>query len=224
MATTKSERAYWELRRAVVTGELAEGTILEEHDLLERLGVGRTPLREAMKRLAHDEFVIWYPHHSATVRTTTIAELTQLYEARHIFEIPAARIAAERVTPSELETLDDLCDSFDEAVQAGDTYAVAERDYDIHLAIAKASHNRFLIDAVAHLNCGSLRLWFHSYRRLGTERINDDHRRAVNALRLHDAETAATVGREHIEFSHQRQLKLHGLAHLAEHHQLQGSA
>jgi DNA-binding GntR family transcriptional regulator len=179
-----------------------------------RLGVGRTPIREAIKKLALEEFVIWPPHRTPYVRTTSAYDLAQLYEARHIFEIPAARLAAERANQSNLDEMALHCDLFDRAVDAKEMYDVAEHDYDFHLAIAKASQNRFLIDAVQHLNCGSLRLWFHSYIHLGTERINEDHRRELDAIQQRDAEQAATVGREHILFSHQRQLGLHGLGPL----------
>src|SRR5690606_31344355 len=101
----------------------------------------------------------------------------------YIFEIPAAQSAAERATSVELDRLEQCCDQLDRAIAANEMYEVAEFDYEFHLGIAEASHNRYLVDAVHRLNCGSLRLWYHSYVHLGTERINEDHRRAVEALR-----------------------------------------
>ncbi len=211
-SSTKTERTYWLLRHAIVSGELPEDTALDDVELMSRFDVGRTPLREAIKRLALEEFVIWPPHRTPYVRTTSAYDLAQLYEARHIFEIPAAQLAAERATDADLNQLEKHCDLLDQAIAARDMYQVAEHDYDFHIGVAKASKNRFLVEAVSHLNCGSLRLWYQNYVRLGTDRISEDHRRALQALRDRDVEQAAAAGRDHIQFSHERQLTLHGLA------------
>lgn len=209
---TKTERTYWLLREAIVSGELEEDSPLDDGQLMARFHVGRTPLREAIKRLAIEEFVVWPPHRTPYVRTTSVHDLAQLYEARQIFEIPAARVAAERATEADLADLEKYCDQLDDAIAAGDMYDVAEHDYDFHIGVAKASKNRFLVEAVSHLNCGSLRLWYQNYVQLGTDRISDDHRKALRALRRRNPDEAAKVGRAHIQFSHERQLILHGLA------------
>lgn len=208
---TKTERAYWALRKAIVTGEIGEASALDDFELAARFDVGRTPIREAIKRLALEELIIWLPHRTPHVRTTSVDDLTQLYEARHFLEIPAARLAAERATNSDLNDMKQYCDLFDGAVADNQMYDAAERDYDFHLAVAKASHNRFLVDAVGHLNCGSLRLWYRGYLQLGIERINEDHRRELAAIRQQDPAAAEAVARSHIEFSHERQLRVFGL-------------
>lgn len=215
-SSTKSEEAYWAIREAIVTGEIKEEAQLDDAELMLRFGVGRTPLREALKRLAMEEFVIWPAHRTPYVRTTSASDLSQLYEARHIFEVPAARFAAERASQSELRKLADACDGFDEAIDADAMYKAAEHDYDFHLGIAEASHNRFLVDAVSHLNRGSLRLWYLSYTEIGVDGINEGHRRALSAMRERDPDSAAVAARDHIRFSHQRQLELHGLNTIAE--------
>jgi DNA-binding GntR family transcriptional regulator len=210
-SSTKTERTYWLLREAIVSGELQEDTALDDKELMSRFHVGRTPVREAIKRLALEEFVIWPSHRTPYVRTTGAYDLAQLYEARHIFEIPAARLAADRATDADLAQLEEHCDLLDKAIASRNMYEVAELDYDFHIGVAKASKNRFLVEAVSHLNCGSLRLWYQNYVQLGTDRISEDHRRALKALRRRDSEDAATACRDHIQFSHERQLKLHGL-------------
>ncbi|MBT2268987.1 GntR family transcriptional regulator [Rhodococcus erythropolis] len=209
--STKSETAYWLLREAIVRGDIEADTPLDDGTLMKQLGVGRTPVREAIKRLALEEFVIWPTHRTPYVRTTSSYDLSQLYEARHIFEIPAARLAAERCAPADLAELERHCSLLDDAIDSGDMYRVAEHDYDFHIGVAKASKNRFLADAVSHLNCGSLRLWYQNYTQLGTDRISEDHRRILTALREHDVESAASAGFDHVQFSHERQLQLHGL-------------
>jgi len=209
--TTKTEQAYWILRRAIVSGEFSDWAPLDELELMSRIDVGRTPIREAIKRLASEEFVVWHPHRTPHVRTTSADDLASLYEARQIFEVTAARLAAERATPMDLDALERLSDQLDAAI-AGDTfYEVAELDYDFHLALASASHNRFLVEAISHLNFGSLRLWYRSYVHLGIDTINDHHREQVDAIRNRDTVLAVSIAQSHIEFFHERQLRLFGL-------------
>src|ERR1700683_3665776 len=209
---TKTEHAYWVLRRAIVTGGFDDGAPLDEVELMSRFDVGRTPIREAIKRLAGEEFIIWHPHRTPHVRSTSADDLASLFEARHFFEIPAVRLAAQRATPAELELMEQVCGQLDAAIVDSKLYEAVELDYDFHLALAKASHNRFLVNAISHLNFGSLRLWYRSYVRMGTEGINDHHLQQLDAIRSHNADLAVSIAREHIKYSHQRQLRQFGLA------------
>ena len=209
---TKTEQAYWVLRKAIVTGEFNDWASLDEVELMSRVDVGRTPIREAIKQLASEEFVVWHSHRTPYVRSTSADDLAALFEARHLFEIPAARLAAQRATPADLDLMQRLADKLDAAVAGAKLYEAVELDYDFHLALAKASHNRFLVDAISHLNFGSLRLWYRSYVRMGTESINDHHRQELEAIRRHDADLAVSIAQAHIDFSHERQLRVFGLA------------
>jgi len=209
---TKTEHAYWVLRRAIVTGGFDDGAPLDEVELMSRFDVGRTPIREAIKRLAGEEFIIWHPHRTPHVRSTSADDLASLFEARHFFEIPAVRLAAQRATPAELELMEQVCGQLDAAIVDSKLYEAVELDYDFHLALAKASHNRFLVNAISHLNFGSLRLWYRSYVRMGTEGINDHHLQQLDAIRSHNADLAVSIAHEHINDSHQRQLRQFGLA------------
>jgi len=210
--TTKTEQAYWVLRRAIVTGEFGDWAPLDEVELMSRIDVGRTPIREAIKRLASEEFVVWHPHRTPHVRTTSADDLASLYEARQIFEVTAARLAAKRATPADVEAMEKLSGQLDRAIAGDSLYEVAELDYDFHLALANASHNRFLVEAISHLNFSSLRLWYRSYVRLGIDTINDHHREQLDAISRHDADLAVAITQAHIEFSHERQLRIFGLA------------
>jgi DNA-binding GntR family transcriptional regulator len=210
--STKTEQAYWILRRAIVTGEFEDWAPLDEVELTSKFDVGRTPIREAIKQLASEEFVVWHPHRTPHVRSTSADDLAQLYEARQIFEVTAARLAAARATSADLEIMERQSEQLEAAAAKKKLYEVAELDYDFHLSVAKASHNRFLVDAISHLNFGSLRLWYRSYVRMGTERINDHHCEELEAIRNRDAELAVKVALDHIQFSHERQLRVFGLS------------
>lgn len=210
--STKTEQAYWILRKAIVTGEFGDFAPLDETELMANIDVGRTPIREAIKRLASEEFVVWHPHRTPYVRSTSADDLAALYEARQTFEVTAARLAAERAAPADLDAMTQLADRLDTAIDKGKLYEVAELDYDFHQAIAEASHNRFLAGAISHLNLGSLRLWYRSFVRIGVENLNDHHRDEIDAIRSRAADRAVEIAQAHIEFSHQRQLRLFGLA------------
>jgi DNA-binding GntR family transcriptional regulator len=209
--STKSERAYWALRKAIVTGEFADWAPLDEVELMARFDVGRTPIREAIRQLANEEFVVWHRRRTPHVRTTSAEDLAPLFEARHIFEIPAARLATERATTADLALMEHIVDEIDIAIAEDRLYDVAELDYDFHMAVAKASHNRFLVESINYLNYGSLRLWHRSYQRLGTKRVNDHHHEQLEAIRSREVELAVSIAQTHIQFSHERQLRLFGL-------------
>ncbi|MBL8643516.1 MAG: GntR family transcriptional regulator [Rhodospirillaceae bacterium] len=210
--STKTEQAYWVLRKAIVTGEFGDWAPLDEVELMSQIDAGRTPIREAIKRLASEEFVVWHPHRTPHVRTTSADDLAALYEARQTFEVTAVRLAAQRATPADIELMEKPADQLDKAIADKKLYEVAEFDYDFHLAVAKASHNRFLVEAISHLNLGSLRLWYRSYVRIGTTSINDHHRETLEAIRRRDVDLAMSITQAHIEFSHERQLRLFGLS------------
>ena len=210
-SSTKSEVAYWALRKAIVTGEFADWAPLDETKLMGQFDVGRTPIREAIRQLANEEFVIWHRRRAPHVRTISAEDLAPLFEARHIFEVPAARLAADRANAADISLMDRIADQIDIAIAQDQLYEVAELDYDFHMAVAMASHNRFLVESINHLNYGSLRLWYRSYQRLGLKRVNEHHHQQIEAIRKRDMELAVSIAEKHIHFSHERQLQLFGL-------------
>ncbi|HEX5505344.1 MAG TPA: GntR family transcriptional regulator [Thermomicrobiales bacterium] len=208
---TKSDQAYRCLRRAIVTFEVGADAPLDEAALMARYGLGRTPLREALKRLALEQFIRWPPHRTPYVRALGLDELAPLYETRLLLEVPVAGLAAERIADAELAGLDALLARIRQAADAGRPYEEVELDHELHVAIARGTHNRYLVEAVTALNCGSLRLWYRAQRQLGMTHVHELHERLVGALRRHDRPLAEQVAREHVLRSHQRQLALHAL-------------
>lgn len=208
---TKTEQAYLALRRAIVTGDLEEDVPLDDAMLLARYGFGRTPTREALKRLTDEQFIIYPPHRTPYVRGIKVRELSRLYEARHLLEEPVARLAAQRATPQQLDELERICDRIDDQIEAGDPYEAIEYDHQFHLGIAKSTDNRFLAEAVDRLNCGSLRIWYLAHSKLGMADTNEDHRAILAALTQRDPEEAASRVKRHINTSYARQMELQTL-------------
>lgn len=208
---TKSDQAYHALRRAIVVGEIPTNTPLDEADLTGRLDTGRTPIREALKRLALEQFVVWPPRRTAYVREIGPFEVNRLYESRLVLEEPVTRLTAERITDAGLTELDRICAELERAAEAGNVYEAVELDHQLHLAIAYGSDNRFLAEAVGNLNCRSLRLWYVAQKELGLENVPQCHADIVEALRTRDPERAAAEARRHVLGSHDRQVRMQAL-------------
>ena len=205
---TKTDAAYQALRRAIVTGEIGPNEPLDENALQQRYRLGRTPLREALKRLAREQFATWPPHSTPFVRGVSADELNDLYQTRIILEEPASRMAAASITDAQLDRLDEISVQIEKLIAAGEIYHAVEADHALHLAIAQSTGNRFLAEAVSNLNCGSLRLWYTTHKRLHDQTQTPRHSHLVEALRSRDPERAAEETRRHILRSHQRQLAL----------------
>jgi GntR family transcriptional regulator, rspAB operon transcriptional repressor len=205
---TKADQAYEVLRRAIVVGDIPAGQPLDENRLVEFVGAGRTPVRESLKRLAQDQFILWPPRMTPYVRDMSPADIRHLYESRMLMEVPAAGLAARRITPAQLEKVQLCGERLRSAAASGDVYVSIEADHALHIAITEGSGNRFLTEAVDRLNCGSLRLWYVAHQRLGLEEVPDQHQQIVDALYSGDAEEVMEAVRGHIRVSFSRQLKL----------------
>ena len=91
-----SEQAYQQIRRMIIRLDLAPGAVVREDDLQRQLGIGRTPIREALQRLAREQFVTVVPRRGMFVSRIDVAELSMLYETRAVIEPYAARLACAR--------------------------------------------------------------------------------------------------------------------------------
>ncbi len=212
-ASTKADQAYQLLRRAIVVGDVRAGQPLDENELVDFVGAGRTPVRESLKRLAQEQFILWPPRRTPYVRDMSPDSVRHLYESRMLMEVPAAGLAATRMTPAQLQRVQQCGDRLRAAADSGDVYTAIEADHALHIAVTEGSGNRFLTEAVDRLNCGSLRLWYVAHQRLGLEEVPDQHQEIIDALHSGDAEAVMEAVRGHVRVSFARQLKLNfGLA------------
>jgi DNA-binding GntR family transcriptional regulator len=206
--TTKADHAYLLLRRAIVVGEIQAGEPLDELELTERFTIGRTPVREALKRLALEQFIVWPSRSTPYVRQMSQHDVHRLYESRLLMEKPAARLAATRITATQLDEVHRIGNELQVAAEAGDVYASIEADHALHIAITRGSDNRFLSEAVDRLNCGSLRLWYVAHEQLGLEHVAGQHQTIIDALDTRDPEAAEAAVHDHIILSLRRQIEL----------------
>ncbi len=195
--TSLAERAFDEIRRMIIRLELAPGDVVREADLQDRLGIGRTPIREALQRLARDHFVTVIPRRGMFVSAIDVAELATLYETRAVMEPYVARLACSRGTP---EDWDEMAAVLAETEAPGRTpEELIELDRRCHEIIWRAADNRFLTDTLDTLYAQSDRLW-HMYLADVAEMHDsvDEHAAILAALRAGHARKAADLVEAHV--------------------------
>jgi DNA-binding GntR family transcriptional regulator len=190
-----ADKAYHEIRELIVSLELAPGAVIDERNLIESLGIGRTPVREALRRLAHERLVEVYPRRGMFVTGVDVRQLARLSEVRAVLEPEAARLAAERATEDDRAELDELLDELD----AGGS-ELMELDERIHRAVYRAAHNDLLEATLEQYYALALRIWMLALERTqDLEEAVEAHRDLVEAIRYGDGERAAQTMRDHVE-------------------------
>jgi DNA-binding GntR family transcriptional regulator len=207
---TKSTVAYQRARRDIVTGVIDPNQAIDENILGARYGLGRTPIREALKQLRNDQLIVWPDRRSPYVPEIGIAQAKSLYEARSIFETQIAALAAERITEDALERLDRLVAEEAELVERGLAYEAAEVDLLFHRGVAEATGNSFLVDASTRVNVPALRIWHQMI--VTEEMIAQEHADIVDALRDHNADRSVAAVDRHIRNAYRRYV--HMTSHL----------
>lgn len=195
---TMAAAAARQLRELIIRLELPPGAVLKEAELGRRLGVGRTPLREAVQRLAHEGLVRVYPRRVTVVAPLDLGELKQVAEARRVLEPATAMLAAERASDEELGRLGEILAAMHRARAGGDWEGYLRRDHELHLAVACASGNRLLAEAVERTLSLGLRFWYVSFRWVGLPGLPDQHDLVVEALRARNPELARQRMLEHV--------------------------
>jgi len=189
--------AYQRLLEEIREGALLPGDRLREIELSERLGVSRTPVREAIRQLEADGLVTHVPRLGATVRRLDYAEVMELYEMRAVLEGTAARLAARAASDVELDELDHLNDQLSDAGMGPDA---ARINRVFHATLLDAAKNRFLAKSMLSLQKALLILG--PSQLLDNDRAEiavTEHRRIMAALQARDGATAETEMRAHIQ-------------------------
>jgi len=205
--TTESlaDQAYRRVRRMICTAELEPGAVLSESELCEQLGLGRTPVREALRALASEHLIDVYPRRGMFVAGVDPRDLMAISEVREPF---AAKLAAERREDADLEVIDQLLTDLAAYEHSGveldrswsSDQVLMDLDERIHNVVYRASHNAYLAEDLESYYTHALRIWF-----LGLTKVTHlhqavlEHREILEAIRDGDAERAATVMGKHIE-------------------------
>lgn len=194
------ELVFESLREAIISGRLHPGQHLMEIQLAEELGVSRTPVREAIRKLELEGLVVMIPRKGAYVAGLSIKDIADVFEIRRALEGLAARLAAERCTDEELEEMERILMKTAELVEEGRVEEIIEWDTRFHEALVKAAHNPRLSQLVANLREQVQRFRNSSLRHPGRLKVAlEEHRQIVEAIAERDPDLAQNRAYEHIE-------------------------
>lgn len=198
----QSDTAYERLRLMIIRTELAPGALIEEATMMTQLGVGRTPLREALFRLVQENLVENVPRRGHFVAQMSASDFFSLFEIRREIEALSARLAARRATPQILDRLAALVEEARAGVAEGNRDPVWNLDVDerFHLLLAEATGNAHLKQDIARYYGLSVRALYRSH--LSVALIEEEfwaYEKMLDILRRGDGEAAAALMSLHLE-------------------------
>jgi len=196
------DRVYASLRSGILDGTYPEGTRLGEVELAEALGVSRTPVREALRRLGSEGLVETLPNKGARVRTWSTRELDAIFDLRALLEGHAAALAAPRISDADLAVMADLVERMEDATAgpgAPDYDLITDLNGRFHTAVVAAADNPLLPEVARSFV--HVPIVVRTFRRYTPERLRRSmrqHRELFDALAARDAAWAEAVMRTHI--------------------------
>ena len=194
-----AERAYRDLRDRIVTLRLAPGTALREDELMRELAIGRTPLREAVKRLALEDLVSIQPRRGTFVSAVEAADIVHITEVRADLEGCAAELAARRMGPEARREAEVLLAQVHELGRLDDHDGLMRFDERIHRFTWEAAGNPYLLATLERYFTLSLRVWYLVLDRVpGLGHAVHDQVQLIEAMLDRNGPRARTIMREHV--------------------------
>jgi DNA-binding GntR family transcriptional regulator len=201
---SQSEEAYQRILDRIVSLEMPPGSVVNEARLREELKIGRTPIREALQRLARENLVRSIPHRGTFVTDVNITDLARITEVRVVLESHAARLAAEKLNAGDRDSIEELL----VLVRRG--YVTGQRDLmhldqRIHRTVYRAARNPFLEATLERYFNLSLRLWYLVLdREVRLREAVDEHIKLLEAVLAGDGDRAEDIMRRHVTgFEHE---------------------
>ena len=195
---SQSESAYLRIRERIVSLDMRPGSVVNESRLREELKIGRTPIREALQRLARENLVRSIPHRGTFVTDVNITDLARITEVRVVLESHAASLAAERLSVNDRESLTMLLEVLEEG-PALDQRELMRLDQQIHRQIYRAARNSFLEATLEQYFNLSLRLWYLVLdREVGLREAIREHIELLQAILGGDGARAEETMRRHV--------------------------
>lgn len=202
VAMTASERTYQFVKRAILSLDYASGSRLPEELIASELGVSRTPVRDALRRLQSEGLIEFTPNAGARVASWGASELSEMAQIRSLLEGYAAALAAKKITRDELDDLESTIVEMEVAANrpdAPDLAAIGEANLRFHRLIVEAARNSHLLAAIKPL--WHFPLIFRKFALFNPERLNlslRHHREILAALTAGDGDWARSIMRAHI--------------------------
>lgn len=198
VARRQSEEAYLRIRDRIVCLDMPPGSVVEEGRLRDELEIGRTPIREALQRLAWENLVRSVPHRGTFVTDVNITDLARITEVRVILEGHAARLAAERRGARDRDAIVDLLERVD-TVELNNQRELMQLDQEVHRQVYRSARNSFLEGTLERYFNLSLRLWFLVLDRgVRLREAVEEHRELLRAVVAGDGNRAEECMRRHV--------------------------
>jgi DNA-binding GntR family transcriptional regulator len=194
------EIVYEELRDLILKGEIKPGTRMMEIELAEDMGVSRTPIREAIRKLEKEGLVTIEPRRGAYVSDVSVKDMVDILEVRATLEGLAAFLAAQRMTQAEKMELLETSQRFNEALRVGDMAAMIKIDTKFHHLVFAAGRNKHLMQMVEALQELVLRfryIYYKDFKR--AEEMPVEHMKIYEAIAANDPERARESAFNHID-------------------------
>ncbi len=201
---TIAEKTYGRLQQEIITTTLPPGTLLREAEVMERFGVGRTPVREALLRLQHDGFVVVVGRRGTFVSEIKISDLAAIYEVRARLEPWATRLAVERANDDDRKAVHDLIAEVGKIQEGCGPEVLLSVDWQVHQFIYRTSKNSFLAETLNHYQSLSQRILYLAMRRYPKltpplAKVVHEQKTMLDALYRGDAETAEQTALHHVQ-------------------------
>lgn len=193
-------RVYKQLRKDILRLNIAPGELLDETRISRDFKLSRSPVREAMVRLASEGLIKTLPNKSTIVAPLNIEEFSSYIDALDLVQRITTRLAARLRTEKELNNIKKQQAEFYKAVEAHDALAMIEHNRDFHVAISDASQNQYLSDFNSRLldeGRRYLRLYFRSFNDTLPPEFNDEHNQLIDAIEARDEQRAERLAHEH---------------------------
>lgn len=204
----KKRSVYNYLYKAIKSGEIKAGQTLTERGLAEKLGVSRTPIREALRKLEEIGLVKYEPHKGVKVITLSLEKVTNLYEVRELLEGLAARTLAKLADDEMIKELNGYIEKAENEAKANNVEELSQINTQFHQTLARLSKNDYLKDIMnmlqTHINLMMSTSLSYSGRPL--ENI-EEHKMIIEAIKSGDAELAEATAKYHVRKSKENALK-----------------
>lgn len=194
------EMVYEELKMQILKGSIIPGTRMMEVELAEEMGVSRTPIREAIRKLEKEGLVTIEPRRGAYASMISTEDMVEILEVRQDLEGLAAYFAADRMTEEKMEELREVSNSYNEAVKSGKMEDMIKYDTRFHHIIVESCRNKILVQMIEQLQELVLRfryIYYDNFRR--AENMPDEHEAIVAAISEGNADKARAAADIHID-------------------------
>lgn len=199
-AQSLRDLAYESIKHRIITCAFKPGEYINEAQVSAVLGLGRTPVHQAIDRLMLDGMVEVIPRKGVIVKPVSLDEVIQIIETRLLIEPEAIRLATARADETDMSALGDILGRAQQWMAVRNVEQMMLLDREFHLVLARATRNDVLADILRRLHERSLRFWFISLTDISHHgEVQDEHRAIVQAVQARDADAAEAAMRRHIE-------------------------